>query len=122
MMNLPVTIYGTGKQVRDILYAEDLVRAFDAFYRNRIPGIYNIGGGRQNMLSLLEAIDIISSLLGKKIPLQSGPERYGDLKYFVCDSAKARKALGWSAKIRPEEGIKRLIGWIEENRELFKQK
>jgi len=40
----------------------------------------------------------------------------------ICDSAKARKALGWSAKIRPEEGIKRLIGWIEENRELFKQK
>lgn len=122
MMNLPISIYGTGKQVRDILYAEDLTRAFDAFYRKRKPGIYNIGGGRQNMLSLLEAIEIISSLLGKKIPLQFGPERYGDLKYFVCDTAKARKALGWSSKIKPREGIKRLIDWIQQNRELFKQR
>lgn len=120
MMGLPLTIYGSGRQVRDILYAEDLVRAFDAFYRKRSPGIYNIGGGRQNMLSLLEAVDIISSLLGKKIPLKFGPQRYGDLKYFVCDTKKAKKALGWSPKIRPKEGIKRLIKWIEENKGLFR--
>lgn len=120
IMDLPITIYGTGKQLRDILYAEDLIRAFDAFYHNPKPGIYNIGGGRQNMISLLEAIEIISSILKKKIELKFDKERHGDLRYFVCDIKKARKALGWVPKIKPREGIKRLVDWIEENKFLFK--
>jgi len=120
ILDLPITIYGTGKQVRDILYAEDLISAFDAFYRNQKPGIYNIGGGKENMISLLESIEIISKILNKKIKVQFGAERMGDLKYFVCDIKKAKKDLSWRPKIRPQEGISRLIEWIEANPYLFK--
>ncbi|MDD5566134.1 MAG: NAD-dependent epimerase/dehydratase family protein [Candidatus Omnitrophica bacterium] len=120
IMGLPITIYGTGKQVRDILYAQDVVRAFDAFYRHPRPGIYNIGGGRQNMISLRECIDFISAALGKKVKVRFEKERLGDLRYFVCDTEKAKKRLLWQSKVRPEEGIVRLIEWIRENKRLFK--
>jgi CDP-paratose 2-epimerase len=120
IMGLPITIYGSGKQVRDILYAQDAVSAFDAFFRNPRPGTYNIGGGRENMISLLESIELISAILNKKLKIKFGVERLGDLKYFVCDIKKAKKYLGWTSKVRPREGIKRLIIWIKENRELFK--
>lgn len=119
IMGLPIMIYGTGKQVRDILYARDLIMAFEAFRRNPLPGIYNVGGGRQNMISLLEAVEMISTILGKKIQLQFGNERFGDLKYFVCDIKKIEKALGWVSKVKPIEGIKNLIIWIQENKNLF---
>ncbi len=119
IMGMPISIYGTGKQVRDILFAQDLVDAFDAFYRYRIPGIYNIGGGRRSAISLIESIGIISDILGKKIEVSFGQERLGDLRYFVCDSRKAKKALKWAARVRPREGIERLIRWIEENKKLF---
>jgi len=117
---LPITIYGTGKQVRDILYAGDVVSAFDSFYQRPRPGIYNIGGGRENMISLLESIELISEILHKKIQVRFTPERMGDLRYFVCDIKKAKKVLGWSPKIRPREGIGKLIKWIEENKKLFR--
>jgi CDP-paratose 2-epimerase len=120
LMGMPITIYGTGKQVRDILFAQDLVNAFDAFYRHQRPGIYNIGGGKENMISLIESIGIISDILRKKITVQYGPERLGDLRYFVCDTRKAQRQLSWAAKVRPRDGIERLIRWIQDNRELFK--
>ncbi|MFC1804515.1 NAD-dependent epimerase/dehydratase family protein [Candidatus Omnitrophota bacterium] len=120
IMDLPITIYGTGKQVRDILYAQDLISAFDAFYLNQRPGIYNIGGSKGNMISLLECIRGISEILNKKIKIKFAPERIGDLKYFVCDIKKAEEDLNWRPKIRPKEGISRLIEWIEANRHLFK--
>jgi CDP-paratose 2-epimerase len=119
-MGLPITIYGTGKQLRDILYAEDVVRAFDAFYRRPEPGIYNIGGGQGSAISLLEAVKIISLALGKAPDVNFSAERLGDLRYFVCDIRKAKKNLGWAPRIRPGQGIKRLIGWIQENSRLFR--
>ena len=117
---LPITIYGAGKQVRDILYAQDVVSAFDCFYKKQKPGIYNIGGGKENMISLLESIDLISRILDKKIEIKCAPSRLGDLRYFVCDIKKAKKDLGWSSKTRPKEGIEKLISWIKENRKLFR--
>lgn len=117
--DLPITIYGTGKQVRDILYVQDLISAFDAFLRNPKAGIYNIGGGKENRISLLESINLISGILNKKITVQFGQERMGDLRYFVCDIKKARRELRWLPKVRPEEGIERLIEWIKRNINLF---
>ena len=119
-MDLPVNIYGNGKQVRDILYAQDVVSAFDAFYRHPKPGIYNIGGGKGNMISLLEAIDAISAILDKKINIKFARGRLGDLKYFVCNISKAKNALGWQPEIMPKAGIRKLIEWIKENSNLFK--
>jgi CDP-paratose 2-epimerase len=116
---MPITIYGTGKQVRDILYCEDLCRAFDAFRKHPKPGIYNIGGGTDTMISLLESIDIISGLLGQRPDVRFAPARFGDLTYFVCNSAKAFKQLGWKSRIKPEQGIARLWEWVSANKELF---
>jgi len=118
---MPLTIYGNGKQLRDILYAHDLIRAFDCFYNNPVPGIYNIGGDRNNMISLLECIDVIADILGRKPQVQFGPERLGDLKYFVCNTTKAGKILHWQPSFTPREGIERLIGWVQEHKEIFQQ-
>ena len=120
MLNQPLRVYGAGKQVRDILYAQDLVEAFDAFYRNPVPGIYNIGGGAFTSISLIECIDMIADIMRVKPRVEFHPDRFGDLRYFVCDTAKAQKLLGWQPKVPPKEGISNLIKWIQENLDLFK--
>jgi CDP-paratose 2-epimerase len=116
VLNWPITIFGTGKQMRDIIYATDVCRAFDAFYTTREPGIYNIGGGPQTAISLLECIDTIEGLMGRRPEVQFGPDRHGDLRYFICNIEKARSRLGWSPQVLPQEGIGKLIDWIRENR------
>jgi CDP-paratose 2-epimerase len=122
VLDWPVTIFGTGKQVRDIIYATDICEAFDAFYKTRKAGIYNIGGGKKTAISLLECIDIIDKINSSRPKVQFAPDRHGDLRYFICDISKARKELGWSPHIMPEEGIERLLTWIKENRKLFSEK
>ena len=120
VLDIPITIYGTGKQLRDVLYASDVVEAFDSFYKYQVPGIYNVGGGEKTMLSLIECIEIIKKLLGKEIKVEFKPSRFGDLKYFVCDITKIKQNLHWEPKVLPQEGIRNLIEWIKENINLFK--
>jgi CDP-paratose 2-epimerase len=115
----PLTIFGTGKQVRDILYATDLVDAFEAFYKTKKAGIYNIGGSSMTAISLLECIKLMEDILGRKIKVNYEEVRYADLSYFVCDISKAKKNLGWQFKTSPREGITQLIKWIKDNKELF---
>jgi len=119
VLGIPMTIFGTGKQLRDIIYAEDVVQAFDAFRKHPVPGIYNIGGGKMTMISLLESIKVIENIVGKKVDVKFAPGRYGDLKYFVCDIRKAAKNLKWSPKVKPVEGITKLVDWIHVNQRLF---
>lgn len=121
VLDWPLTIYGTGKQVRDIIYATDVCEAFDAFYKTSEPGIYNIGGGTETAISLLECIDIIGKIRNKQPEVRFEPDRHGDLRYFICDISKVKKTLGWSPRIMPQEGIEKLIAWIEENRNIFNQ-
>lgn len=116
---LPINIYGTGKQVRDILFATDVCEAFDAFYKARNPGVYNIGGGEKAAISLLDCIDIIETVLGRKLKVNFSQDRHGDLRYFICDITKARAQLEWEPKVMPKEGIKRLIDWVSENKDIF---
>jgi CDP-paratose 2-epimerase len=119
VMDWPITIFGTGKQVRDIIYAADVCEAFDAFYHHRQPGIYNIGGGPQTAISLLECIEMLKQITGKKLDVKFSPDRHGDLRYFVCDIGKARQNLHWTPRVMPRRGIERLIEWIEQNRSIF---
>lgn len=117
----PINIYGTGKQIRDILYATDLCAAFDAFYNTRKAGIYNIGGSTKTAISLLECIEVLQEILGREIRVNYCPDRIGDLRYFICDTTKAKQNLHWEAKIMPKEGITMLVDWVKENIDLFKK-
>jgi len=120
ILEMPITVYGTGKQVRDILYASDVAEAFHAFYRSRKQGIYNIGGGPERSISLIECLKLIEQLSEKKTIVKYGRDRLGDLRYFVCDISKAKQNLGWEPKVSLEEGISMLIRWIKENKKLFR--
>lgn len=116
----PINIFGTGKQVRDILYATDAVKAFDAFYKTRKQGIYNIGGSSKTAISLVEAVDLLKEIINKDIKVNFRPDRMSDLRYFICDTQKAKRELNWQAETLPKEGIANLVNWIRENINLFK--
>ena len=118
-----ITIYGDGKQVRDVLHVEDLLNAYDAAIE-RIDvakgQIYNMGGGARNVMSIwAEFGPILERLLGKKIEVARADWRPGDQKVFYADTRKAKQELGWEPKIGLEEGIEMLFNWVKENRELF---
>jgi CDP-paratose 2-epimerase len=115
----PITIFGTGKQIRDVLYATDLAEAFFKYYENPVPGIYNIGGGMPNSLSLVECIDLIEDLTGTRPEVNFEEGRHADLLYFICDSSKAKEAFGWEAKTRPREGVSALLDWVKQEIKIF---
>jgi CDP-paratose 2-epimerase len=119
LLGWPVTLFGTGKQVRDIIYATDVAEAFLAFYERGEAGIYNIGGGPESAISLLECIALIDEVSGRKTEVRMEDARFGDLKYFICDVGRAERVLGWRPRIRPPEGVPMLIEWAESNRHLF---
>ncbi|HWB85714.1 MAG TPA: NAD-dependent epimerase/dehydratase family protein [Bryobacteraceae bacterium] len=121
-LGLPITIFGTGKQLRDILYASDAANAFEAFYRSQRAGVYNIGAGPEAMISLIESIALIEELVGKKAEVVFQEGRFGDLRYFVTNAAKFQQATGWRARVPPKEGISRLVRWIVGHPELFSAK
>jgi CDP-paratose 2-epimerase len=118
----PLTIYGDGKQIRDILFIDDLIQAFELAYKNRnkIAGqIYNIGGGPKNTMSLHELLEFLEKQTGKKIPVSYDDWRPGDQKVFVGNIAKAKRELGWEPTVKPAEGVKRLYTWVNTNKKMF---
>jgi len=119
-----VTIYGDGKQVRDILWVGDLIKAFEAFLSRdfRYKGeVFNIGGGSRNTVSLLELIEILKKLMGRQVPVKYGPWRKFDQKVYVSDITKAGKLLKWQPQVDPNEGLRRLYDWVSHNGQLFKK-
>jgi len=118
----PITIYGDGKQVRDILFIDDLLDAYDAAFAqpDRAAGrAFNIGGGVNNVVSLRELLAFIEQRSGSKIRAGSADWRPGDQKVFISDIRRAKAELGWSPKIDCPRGLGLLYDWIEKNRELF---
>ncbi len=122
--NKPITIYGDGKQVRDILYVDDLARAFEAASANiqRAAGqIFNIGGGPSRTLSIwTETGPLLERLAGRALPVSFSGWRPGDQRIYVSDISKAQAVLGWTPLVAPEEGVARLWSWIQSNLHLFK--
>jgi CDP-paratose 2-epimerase len=121
VMGQPITIYGDGKQVRDILHVTDLVRIYDAFVRSRhlTHGVFNVGGGVQNTLSLLEALDLIEKYTNQQPTLTFEKVRPGDQKVYISNIEHARQKLDWRPKIGVNEGVERLVYWVQKNVELF---
>lgn len=122
MLNKQITIYGDGMQVRDVLFIDDLINAYELAIKNieKVKGqAFNIGGGPKNTLSLLELISFLEKFFNKKIPLKFSDWRPGDQPVFICNIDKARKFLKWQPKITPQVGVKLLYEWVKENKNLF---
>ncbi len=124
MKNEPITIYGNGKQVRDLLYVSDLVRAMRSVIENirEVCGeAFNVGGGPGNSASLLEVIAQIRALSGASPTAEFGPERLGDQRWYVSDINKIGTALNWKPQISIEAGLAALIDWYNSRPELTAQ-
>lgn len=122
VLKKPITIYGNGKQIRDVLHVNDLVRAYEAAIAqpDEASGqAFNVGGGPDNTMSLLELLAYLEDAMGEEIPLKWDDWRPGDQPVFVCNLDKAKSTLGWEPKISVENGVKQLIGWVVENQQLF---
>ncbi len=116
-----INIFGNGKQVRDLLYVENLVEAYDKFFRSNIKhDVYTIGGGPDNTTSLLEFIESIENYTGIKMKYKFDEWRPSDQKVYISDIDKVSKALNWKPKINPVKGVELLTEWVKENKELFK--
>lgn len=121
LFNKPVTIYGNGKQVRDMLYVDDLVDAFNRFATgSQQRGLFNVGGGPDNTLSLLEFVDILDELTGLRPKISFSDWRPSDQKVYITDISKLAKTLNWKVQTPVREGIKRLIAWVKDNESFFK--
>jgi CDP-paratose 2-epimerase len=115
----PITLYGDGKQVRDVLFVEDLVDAF-LLAQEQIDSLsgqaFNIGGGPANTLSLIELIEIIGHLHGKRPAVEFDDWRPGDQRYYVSDTRKFQSATVWKPEVGVQEGVTRLYEWLLESR------
>jgi CDP-paratose 2-epimerase len=115
----PITIYGDGRQVRDILHVSDAVAAYRAVLdRIEITNgqAFNLGGGPRNALSLRMLLGEIGGLTGRELAVRHDSERTGDQPFFVADTRKIEAMLGWKARVAWREGIRDLAGWLQRNR------
>lgn len=119
LLDRPITIYGNGKQVRDVLFVADLVRAVASAVQNidhTAGNIYNIGGGLDNSLAVwTEFAPLLEEISGLRIPVRYSEWRPGDQKIYISDTGRAFQDFGWQPTISPREGVRRMTEWIQEN-------
>jgi CDP-paratose 2-epimerase len=113
----PITVYGDGAQVRDLLYVDDLVDAM-LLARDNVGSLagmpFNMGGGPENAVSLKEVLDLLCDLNGKPTALSFAEERKGDQRYYVADTRRFELATGWRPLVPAAYGIERLYRWLAE--------
>lgn len=107
-------IAGTGKQVRDVLHADDMKRLYHAAVEraDQIAGeVFNIGGGMDQSLSLIELFDQLERMLGVELRYDNGPPRHSDQRVFVAGLSKAQQRLGWLPRVTVEQGLASMVDW-----------
>lgn len=123
LLGHPITIYGDGKQVRDILHIDDLLAAFESAVEEVEVArgqVYNIGGGQENTISVwVEFKEILAELLGHPVEAEFSDWRPGDQRVYISDISKARQELKWTPQVSVREGVKRLFDWVAIHRTLF---
>jgi CDP-paratose 2-epimerase len=120
-----IVLYGDGKQVRDILFVDDLVNALLLAQMNieKLSGkAFNIGGGVNNTVSLLELVELIKKISGIKLSYNFSEWRPGDQKYYVSDFKAFQVATGWAPKVSTKEGLRMLYNWLVENADVPEHK
>jgi CDP-paratose 2-epimerase len=122
VMGKPIVVYGDGKQVRDVLFIDDLIDLYELACANidSCAGqVYNVGGGPNRLMSLLELIAMLEELTDKRIPYAVDEWRPGDQRVFYCDISKAQATFGWEPRFSPVLGVRRLHEWVVDNQSLF---
>jgi CDP-paratose 2-epimerase len=123
VMGKPMTIYGDGKQVRDILHVNDLIQAYDLAVEKIDVAkgqVYNLGGGPSNVMSIwAEFGPKLEKMIGSSLNVSRGDWRPGDQRVFYADVSKAKQELGWEPKINVDEGVNMLFDWVNKNKSLF---
>src|SRR5688500_6369624 len=113
-----ITLYGDGRQVRDILHVSDVLDAMLTAV-DRIDELagsaFNMGGGANNTVSLLQVLDMITALEGRRPRVGFGPSRIGDQRWYVSDTAAFTSATGWTPRVTVEAGVRRLHEWLRAN-------
>jgi CDP-paratose 2-epimerase len=115
LRNEKIILYGDGMQVRDILFVDDLVDAFLLAWKDidKFQGeAFNMGGGPANSISLLELINLLENLMGRRFILSFDEWRKGDQKYYISDTSKFTAATGWEPVVSVKEGIRILYDWL----------
>lgn len=122
LQGIPLTTYGDGRQVRDVLSVDDLVRAFDAV-RDNLPltagQIYNVGGGPANTISLLELMALIADITGTRVEYETAERRPGDQLIYVTDCGKLHRDTGWEPRLSVRQTLQSVFNWWKRNRDLF---
>lgn len=122
-LGLPITIYGDGNQVRDVLHVDDLLNAYEAAFQSpeAVAGrAFNIGGGARNSLSLRELIILLEELTSRQIAVRFADWRPGDQKIYVSDIRLANALLNWQPAVEPQAGVRSLYNWVSSNLELIR--
>lgn len=122
LLNKPLIIYGDGKQMRDILFVEDLINAFQLAFNQiiKLKGqTYNIGGGPNNTTSLLELLRVLEQFLNHKIEYKFEDWRPGDQKVYYSNIQKAKRDFKWEPLISKMDGLQKLFKWVQNNIKLF---
>jgi CDP-paratose 2-epimerase len=123
LQSRPVTIYGDGRQVRDVLHVDDLLRAFDLTSSSPATygQVFNVGGGPQNAVSLLELMEKIKGVSKEKVGYLTDQSRPGDQLVYVTNHQKLTKMTGWRPEISVDETLRSLFDWRKKNKSLFEE-
>ncbi|MCG2711481.1 MAG: NAD-dependent epimerase/dehydratase family protein [Candidatus Omnitrophica bacterium] len=122
LMGKKLTLYGDGSQVRDILYVNDLVMAFESFINSRFDHrVYNIGGGSSNSLSLNDCLSILEQETRRKPKVRFTPCRQNDQKICIMDIKRVSRELRWKPRVTPQAGIRKVIKWVDDNKVFFNE-